>query len=546
MAHLTLTLDNKLAIGYHQAWLMLCHDRFIGICKEWNDAEGSGLILVADGSTIQVNWTGILFVGDPLLIPKERLEFGIILDSCGYRRAIYVTGPNGYYLNSNRWPNRLRLLKRKLQYKMDEIEHIMHENKEGSESRSETKFLIQRLSGNMHPNGQLDENSKTTLKQWLEEDSIDSKPIKPTSKEKLPKSTTEDKATLLAVHTPKKHAKHQKHVSPSHVRNACEERQFEEEMNAFYKESLPDLSTKRHKSEFYLAIRDIIKTFHDEYYPMQSWSVFKFGSITWRIDNTHSDIDVAIKMNTRTTHRMHKHQKQEILQRLSCFIKENESDKYKLMTILHARWPIIRIEHRELEMQMDVSISNDLRVKYTKHIILEFIDSYTAKHGYPMRKLIVLVKYWSKQRCINDSPNRFINSFGFTLMVIKFIQHLIFGHQKYINLSHLLYCFFVFYGCAFDATKHAIDVMDEGHGEWNEKMSNKVLEIIDPANIQNNVTNNVRQSQYTKINVEFNRAMQIYRVYMTKQQNQTMHMTLFKLLTEKGTKMAINYENASC
>eukprot|EP01084_Bolivina_argentea_P297588 512701_1 len=102
-------------------------------------------------------------------------------------------------------------------------------------------------------------------------------------------------------------------------------------------------------------------------------------------------------------------------------MKRNKT--FVIQPILHARYPIITIDNRRINIKMDISICDDYCVENTRDIILEYINKYIA-YGYPMRKFIIFIKYWSKRRYINDSPNRFINSFGFTLMAIKYIQYL--------------------------------------------------------------------------------------------------------------------------
>merc|ERR1712228_783548 len=104
---------------------------------------------------------------------------------------------------------------------------------------------------------------------------------------------------------------------------------------------------------------------------------------------------------------------------------------------------------------MDVSIADDESVQVTKTIVFEQIEKY-KKAGFPIRKFLVFIKYWTKKRCINDSPHRFVNSFGYTLMVIKYIQYLAVNRIQFVNLSCLVYGFFSFYAQQFNAKKHII------------------------------------------------------------------------------------------
>ena len=685
-----------------QLWLVLCHDRFIGTCKSWNRSELSGLILVADRTVIRVNWSSILFVGRPILIPKEPLEFGIIVDSQGNRQAIYVTGPKGDYLNSNRVKSSIQqqtnhnhsnhsnhsnhtnnnnsnkppIKQNKLPSQSitdllnaskssSKLMHAGHGDKNKDqfdelETRSETKHLIQRLAGNLHPNGQLTDNAKSTLKQWIEEDATtdhddDEKKsqqttarshsrspihhaviqekvavispkksmaggsvletisvtgsnslssssgseietgrhndgvrqctninnineIQPTSqhnhtKRNTIKSVISDTNTTT-ITTAKSSANKPKILKNNGndinnqfllhsitkntlVRNEWMEISFVHALDEYYAHSRPKQDRVNDKNTFYQLILKYIVGANDKYYPLEKWDIFKFGSAIWGIDNNKSDIDVAIKRPTNYhDHLPKKMVKQEILQRLSAFIdmslqtRKNENGKeidqeernrYKITNILHARCPIITIDDTILKMKMDLSIADGCTA--TKDIILSFINKFSSSpFVIPMRKFIVFVKYWSKQRCINDSPNRFINSFGYTLMVIKYCQYLIAKGKDWCNISYLIYGFFKYYAITFDAKKHCVDIMDgNGDGRFGKKTSGKVLEIIDPANPKNNVTNNVRIEQYERISLEFRRATQLYIVFMNG--GQETNETLFQVLTKRGTKMVIDYDN---
>jgi len=55
-------------------------------------------------------------------------------------------------------------------------------------------------------------------------------------------------------------------------------------------------------------------------------------------------------------------------------------------------------------------------------LILNMIKHYETRYHLPVRKLIVFLKKWSKVRGINNSYHGYLNSFGFTLLILKFIQ----------------------------------------------------------------------------------------------------------------------------
>ena len=456
-----------------------------------------------------------------------------------------MTGPKGFYLNADR-------------VKKSKIMHLP--KNDDSETRTETKHLIQRLSGNLHPNGQLSDNAKSTLKQWVEEDTkidhddpINNKRTRQTKKHRNlvshplysnTKRLLNDPSQIVhAMNTQKQHFGAGGGESDNNIipRNDWAENAFINEINSFYINSRPNLDRIQSKKRFFDQMSGYIEEFRKSYYPLDHWSVFKFGSAFWGIDCSQSDLDVAIKVNCKKQESMQKHIKQEILQRLTCYVKERSfpfKDRIGVTTILHARCPIITIHNKQLGIKMDVSIADDDSVQKTKTEIFEQIEKYKKK-GFPIRKFLVFVKYWTKKRCINDSPHRFVNSFGYTLMVIKYIQYLAVNRKDFGgNLSCLVFGFFSFYAQRFNAKKHVIDIMDEQYKKENDfgcfrrKKGKKVLVVIDPADRNKNVTNNVRMKQWTQIRLEFQRATDLYTTFM---QNGQINLqgSLFKMLMKE-------------
>merc|ERR1711933_510687 len=234
----------------------------------------------------------------------------------------------------------------------------------------------------------------------------------------------------------------------------------------------------------------------------------------------------------------------------TCFIKERSipfKNKVKVTTVLHARCPIITIHSRKNSMKMDISVADDESIEITKDLIHDLIEKYNEL-GFPIREFLVFIKHWTKKRCINDSPHRFVNSFGYTLMAIKYIQYLAVKRRENMNLSCLVYGFFSFYALKFDAKKHVIDVMDDRYSKekdfaiFRHKLHCKrPLVIVDPANSTNNVTNNVRMKQWKAISLELQRATNIYKLFM--QQPQGVEVSLFDLLMKECVKQPNTHDD---
>merc|ERR1712130_349150 len=145
-----------------------------------------------------------------------------------------------------------------------------------------------------------------------------------------------------------------------------------------------------------------------------------------------------------------------------------------------------------------------------------------------MKELIVIIKYWSKQRGINDAYNGYLNSFGYTLLIIQFIQWLIANKYKNIrneNISYFVYEFYAFY---FDQSIYCVDISMRNGRLSKKRNMHCFLEVIDPVNYRNNVAQNVGSYQYHRIKAEYKRCVDIYKCYNSEEWK----MSLFDVLTQ--------------
>ena len=70
-----------------------------GTCKRYNTEKGFGFITVNDGSgDVFVHYSAINAQGYKSLQEGESVEFEIVVQDDGRRKAINVTGPNGAYV----------------------------------------------------------------------------------------------------------------------------------------------------------------------------------------------------------------------------------------------------------------------------------------------------------------------------------------------------------------------------------------------------------------------------------------------------------------
>lgn len=79
------------------------------------------------------------------------------------------------------------------------------------------------------------------------------------------------------------------------------------------------------------------------------------------------------------------------------------------------RVPILKIYVRNLKLSMDISINNE------SNLVSKLIMLY-VKYDIRIRPFLCAIKYWSYQRSICDAFKGYLNTFGWILLSIKFLQ----------------------------------------------------------------------------------------------------------------------------
>eukprot|EP01083_Nonionella_stella_P061715 160754_1 len=262
------------------------------------------------------------------------------------------------------------------------------------------------------------------------------------------------------------------------------------------------------------------------------WDVFVFGSKTTGTSNSSpsSDIDIGISIDFKgTSFKLSESDREGLLFRLSQIISTHDPHNSLLIKdILHARYPIIKMYDIKSHEHLNVSISDDYcyeRNELIKTCIAHHtsIWSKVVQSDECIQKLIVFVKHWSKMRGINGAYAGYINSFGFVVLVIKFVQWFepTKLKEKQWNLGEILYEFYVFYASKFDWDRHCVSINHKFtkyihitilyyrifdkkvHPHYN-------LHIVDPVNINQNIARCVGAPQAKQIKFEFIRCVRIF------------------------------------
>jgi len=287
--------------------------------------------------------------------------------------------------------------------------------------------------------------------------------------------------------------------------------------------------------------------------------VHLYGSLSTGTDSVGCDIDLAIECPPRCS-------PVNLLKELATVLqshKVKKSKKFKVKRILHAKVPILKLTDPLYDMETDISVykNHDATVKYLREITWWNGDD-------RIRQLIVAIKHWSKRRELNCTMTGKINSFGYTILVLKYLQIVdpaivpVMDHQmvkmgdkqreKILNsakwkaqseedpfrkywttssdyhsmrllphkkavgdsnehtLNELVYGFFEFWG-QFDYTRFQVSLHTRGMAKkhrWGYKQQKNQLTFViqDPVDTEHNVAKNVREETAELLIHEFKRA----------------------------------------
>jgi len=177
-------------------------------------------------------------------------------------------------------------------------------------------------------------------------------------------------------------------------------------------------------------------------------------------------------------------------------------------------------------------------------LVKDLINFYETKFNLPVRRLVVTVKLITKIRGINGAYYQHLSSFGYTLLVLHFVQWVVGResrcwkrHILYYNkgLAHWLFDFFQFYLFEFDMLRFAVSVYNPLDDNDNlsdfevmrECAEGSVIEIDDPVDEDNNVAMGVGFPQFESMHSEFSRSFCILKRSVMGSQSET---DMFELL----------------
>lgn len=196
-----------------------------------------------------------------------------------------------------------------------------------------------------------------------------------------------------------------------------------------------------------------------------------YGSTESGLSVPSSDIDVVIERSNAPDGELKFHMLADQL----------ESDGVVLGRPIIAgsnRVPVMKMIDAESGCLVDVSFEGHAGPANTR-LVMSFLDAYPLA-----RPLALVIKYYLKQKKLNDTYLGGIGSYTLALLVISYLQQ--YGNSADLSLPLLLCGFFELYGTKFDYTNNAVSVLNGGayitKGEkgWINPEFEEALAVEDP------------------------------------------------------------------
>ncbi|UJR24938.1 hypothetical protein I4U23_006302 [Adineta vaga] len=140
-----------------------------------------------------------------------------------------------------------------------------------------------------------------------------------------------------------------------------------------------------------------------------------FGSFYNGFGFAHSDLDVCIVFKDERED--NNEEVLRIMQKLLRAMKASNTFE-NIQPVLHAKVPIIRSRHRQLRIEIDISLHNMLAIENTRLLkTYSDIDSRVSELGY-------MIKHLAKFCGIGDASRGTLSSYAYIIMLIHFLQQI--------------------------------------------------------------------------------------------------------------------------
>ncbi|KAF1821962.1 PAP/OAS1 substrate-binding domain-containing protein [Dissoconium aciculare CBS 342.82] len=305
------------------------------------------------------------------------------------------------------------------------------------------------------------------------------------------------------------------------------------DMRELYDRLLPSQESEENRAKLVQKLERIL----NEEWPGQDISVNVFGSSGNLLSSTDSDVDICITTPLKKLESMH-----------SLALLLHKHGMEKIVCRAAAKVPIVKCWDPELQLAADLNVNNPLALQNTK-----MIKTYVQLDD-RVRPLAKIIKYWTKQRILNDAAfGGTISSYTWICMIISFLQRRnpsllpslqksedcrlpsdsgetapfaddvealkAHGNENEESLGELLFQFFRHYGYEFEYSKSVVSVR-EGRlvsrqekgwepSNYHDKEAQKRLCVEEPFTINRNLGNSADDYAWHGIHGEIRRAFDL-------------------------------------
>ncbi|ORX46700.1 hypothetical protein BCR36DRAFT_101952 [Piromyces finnis] len=356
--------------------------------------------------------------------------------------------------------------------------------------------------------------------------------------------------SISSVHSEEKYSKNYYEKSQYYKKNGKKSADFEKsikeyaaslekEMLDFYTKNLPNEESKTKKLSL---LKRIQKIFSDRY-PNLGVKAHLFGSSANELGTYNSDVDICLTTNDRVDCEL---SDMEVIKKI---LEENNITKIR--TTPNAKVPICNFVDPETNLSCDINVNNTIALYNTK-----MIQTY-ALIDERVKPLIMTIKYFARQRMLNDAKTGTLSSYCWVNMVINFLQmrkppilpclHAMtkdipqeeriivdgidctiytdldklkgFGKDNKETLYELIFGFFKTFACDFDYITDVVSVRSgcykkKSDNGWNVSSNNTRIRnnyfcVEEPFNTTRNLANCANRYSVKGLRWEFKRAFKI-------------------------------------
>ncbi|KAF1812464.1 Nucleotidyltransferase [Eremomyces bilateralis CBS 781.70] len=181
-----------------------------------------------------------------------------------------------------------------------------------------------------------------------------------------------------------------------------EERRLENDMADLFRKLEPSKESEQRRQRLVEKLEEIL---HREW-PGNEFKVHVFGSSGNLLCTSDSDVDICIQTSMKKLETMH------ILAEALA-----NNGMQKVICVASAKVPIVKIWDPELNLACDMNVNNTLALENTR-----MIKTY-VQIDKRVRPLTMIIKYWTKQRILNDAGiGGTLSSYSWICMIINFLQ----------------------------------------------------------------------------------------------------------------------------